>query len=232
MTKFTTLVAAAFVAAAAGAASAATVDVGRQNAGSDYGAPGERYVELAKINFKGHNTGVTPGVLRLQELASGNKFAAFCVDLATSLNIPATYDKLTGSLFSDSITDNISRLVNAYFPTVSSTAQGAGLQLAIWEVIYDDGNLDLSTGDFKVTQASVGALSYATQYLTGLAALPTTGRYNVTFYQGDGSQSTGGVGDSQDVIGVSPIPLPAGVLLLGGALAGLGVVGAKRRKTA
>lgn len=232
MNKFTALAVAALVAGAASVASASTVELGRQNSASDYGNASERYVELAKISFNGHNTGVTPGVLRVKETASGNKFAAFCVDLMTSLKLPAPYEKLTTSLFNSSIADNISRLVNAYFPTVNTAAEGAALQLAIWEVIYDDGSADLNGGAFKVTQASADALSYAQGYLANLASLPTTGRYKVTYFQGDGSQSTGGIGDSQDVIGVSPVPLPAGVLLLGGALAGLGVAGAKRRKTA
>ena len=64
-------------------------------------------------------------------------------------------------------------LFNTYASIVrgatGTAAMGAGLQLAIWEVLYDDG-LSLVSGDkFRVTAASSQALDAGSSYLAALA---------------------------------------------------------------
>lgn len=108
--------------------------------------------------------------------------------------------------------------VHALAPTAGGNAAAAGLQLAIWEVLYDtDFNLLTApiTGGFRVTSASTGALAAATGYLNDVAL---ASQLTVDAIWLDSVLSTG-----QDQITRTPVPEPGTLVLLAAALAGLSV---------
>ena len=93
-----------------------------------------------------------------------NTFYSYCVDL---LNNETDPQNVTISSTDAMVTTNYGAqkaawLFNTYASMVhgasGTAAMGAGLQLAIWEVLYDDG-VNLTGGDkFRVTSASSQAL--------------------------------------------------------------------------
>ena len=93
----------------------------------------------------------------------------------------------------------------------------AGLQLAIWEVLFDDG-LSLvydSNADnrFYVTAASTGALTAGASYLAALAGAGSS------YQTASATWLDGPSGKGRDQI--TRTPEPATLLLLGTGLAGL-----------
>jgi hypothetical protein len=115
----------------------------------------------------------------------------------------------------------VAGLYNRYAPGINGSgdgARGAGLQFAMWELIYDYGALDLDTGNFQYydegsyTDYSADARDWAETYL------------------GDGATGVAGYyADGQDLIG--PIPEPGTLLLLGAGLLGAGALAWRKRRS-
>jgi len=100
----------------------------------------------------------------------------------------------------------------------TSAAQQAGLQLAVWEAIYDGGaTFDASNAGFKAKNVSSEILGFASQYYATYSTTPTN---SVTYF---GTNQAGG--QSQ----MTAVPEPMTVAALGmGSLALL----RRRRKSA
>lgn len=108
----------------------------------------------------------------------------------------------------------IAWLVNTYAASIHSSGtneQAAGLQLAIWETLYDSnlGGFNLTSGQFIVS-ASVGTMTWATTYLTNLySSASNTG--SAAWLDSPGNN----VGQDQVTV---PEPSTLALLIVAGAL--------------
>jgi len=144
-------------------------------------------------------------------------FYSYCVDLLNnetdpqSVTIRSTDDPLASPTLTKAawLFDTFATSIH----TSGTAAMAAGLQLAIWEVLYDT-TYDLSSGSFRVASATAEALNYGTSYLGALTNA--------------GSSYTGAVatwldapaGAGQDQV-TNAVPEPGTLLLLGAGLVGI-----------
>lgn len=98
----------------------------------------------------------------------GTPYTGYCVDLDN--DAPNTW---TASIEPVSVINGgnaIAWLFDTFATTVNSDTKGAGLQVAIWEVLDDwGGTLDLSAGNFRLISPN----AVKTQAQTYLSALPS-----------------------------------------------------------
>ncbi|MFV0474710.1 MAG: VPLPA-CTERM sorting domain-containing protein [Pikeienuella sp.] len=157
-------------------------------------------------------------------------FLAWCLEIGVSFQ--------DGQEYAATALDNsrLSALFNGAYGNVDlgSKTDVAGFQLAVWEAVEEGaGNgLDVSVDDFSVSSAlqfvngapttdvTSAVLAAANGFLADAAAWDGVVRYTLTQYSSD---------NSQNVVGVSPVPLPAAGLMALVAFAGLGAVGRRRK---
>lgn len=107
-------------------------------------------------------------------------------------------------------------LVNTFGGSGLTGYQAAGLQVAIWETIYDYASHSLSSGNFYVA-ANSQVLSYANTYLTALGTSTSEAIWLKTTQTPNGGQSQI----------LRSVPEPATMTLL---MVGLGLGGVLRRR--
>ncbi|WP_236019446.1 VPLPA-CTERM sorting domain-containing protein [Fuscibacter oryzae] len=223
---------------AATATSAATVELDKQS-GSVFGTNGWTAVLISLgADPVVSPTWVAAGAFALKGDIDSKPgvelFDAFCLDIATWLRLPSLYS-VTGSPFaSDPLTSlqmsSIAKLFNTAYKglDLSNATQSAGFQLALWEIVNEAaGNgYALGSGNFSAA-GSAAATNYADSLLAGLAGRETQ-KYRLTFLQSTDPRAKDGH-YSQNLVTVSPVPLPAAGLML---MAGLGGLGLMRRRRA
>ena len=165
-------------------------------------------------------------------------FLAWCLDvysnLSTSSDVARSYtitDDPFGNSYglSDTEKDRVQNVFDANFGgvTVTNGVQAAGFQLALWNAVYDtDWNVD-QEGVFKAA-ASNAVINQANTYLSAADGFTGNNAYRLSFLES--TPNTGEV-KYQNLVTVSPVPLPAAGVLLLAALGGLGFAG-RRRKSA
>jgi hypothetical protein len=144
----------------------------------------------------------------------------YCVDLSHWIEIPTEYEVSSDPLGNLQNGQRAAWLVNNKLASVgNNTDKSAGLQLAIWNAVYDN-DFTLGAGSFKATGGHSTARAYASNFLAEMQNQgPITGE-TATYLN-----ATGNYG--QDLI--TPVPEPASLTLLGLGLGAAGLV-SKRKK--
>ena len=220
----------------ASAAAGSTVSLSQQNSADTFNGGGNAHVRVSTPDANALAGGfrLTDGV---------NDLVAWCLDLLTELSFPggstdytatATPFSNTSGGLSAATVGNIESLFETAYSTLdlNDDAQSAGFQLALWEVVYESDaavGFSLSNGTFQQvrnTGAANAAEAAANGFLAGLGG-PVTQEYRLTFFE----SSVDGSGDqiSQNLVSVTPVPLPAAAWMLGLCLAGLAGLGRRRK---
>jgi len=208
-----------------GAASASTVNVQYQPSGL-FG-PNNLY-KTVRINTAGpgYDGRVKAGLFFLNGDKGMGDFLALCIDLVQYMNNPTEYT-ITPSLIAGAVRDNVDKLFTTALGggtlggVINTKVKAAGFQIALWEILNDTGAaFDLTSGNFSMSQ-NAAVQAKAEQYLSAITPGAAMGGYDMTFLA-----ST----DYQDVMTVTPVPLPATGILLAFGIGGL--FAARRRRKA
>ena len=203
----------AAVVGAAASSQAAMVDLSQQDPGSVFGSP--NWSEEITRTIDGDTGNFGAGLFRLNDGIMD--ILAFCIEPEACLDLGQTFDTmLTADPWQDNF-EAIDKLFTSSYDQVVDAETATGFQLAIWEIVAETAaTLDVTTGNHSAL-ASAGAIAAANMFLAALDTA-STGGYKFTTY----------VNDGQDLISVSPVPVPAAALLFAPVLAGAAM--RKKRK--
>lgn len=156
------------------------------------------------------------GKINFTDTNNSNSITTVCADIFSELNT-------NGHGYSESVTDPngstpvdmAGRIVGTYFTSATTADEQAGLQLAVWDALYNSGSSFSLTGNktntgFSVTGVSAGALSWGATYYAAVNS-----NAGSAFYL----QTSAGGGQSQ--MSAQAVPEPASIAALAVGLAGL-----------
>lgn len=226
--------------ALAAPAAASTVRLDRSES-NVHGANGRTVVEIThagRVSAGGFDLSVVEGDTGVPHL--GTRFTAWCLDIFQRLKLASDYAVTATPFLADPLTAAQKTAIQALFETgydaprltggADRNAYSAGFQLALWEIVNEgSGAYDLAGGTFAVTgtgKAGDRARAVGDALLDGLGG-PRTGRWRVVFLESLDGKDKDDVRDSQNLVTVAAVPLPAAGGLL---LAALGLAAALRRR--
>lgn len=235
-----TLAAAALSVLSAGAAPAATLSLEYLGAASGY-----RTLKIEESPVEPIGGGALPdwvlsGAFKMRDTTAGSAlgtFIAWCLDISHWLGTGGSYPyETTATPFASSYglsAAQKSRIqgffdANYYAGLEDDRERSAGFQMGLWEALYDDDfslTLDsAATDDFRGSAGdgnAVTAFGLAGGYLAAAAGYTGPKKWTLTFLES--------LSGRQNLVTVSPVPVPAGGLLLMTGLAGLAVAARRRR---
>jgi hypothetical protein len=165
------------------------------------------------------NKGVSVGGFKMLNGNTNQSITAWCVDVFDWLN-SASYNNGNKSNLNN--VSQLEKLVAQDYSKVNNATSSAAFQLAVWEIVNETAgstSFSLSNGRFTASGSGLSAaITMANDWLQLNKA--NTGNYNMAYYiYGDGTMPNG---VTQNLISMSPVPLPAALPLL---LSGLGIFG-------
>ncbi|MDX2065345.1 MAG: PEP-CTERM sorting domain-containing protein [Fimbriimonadaceae bacterium] len=175
------------------------------------------------VNYLGNNLAVAAGA---QDASyNSSSFLGYCVDITKFNNLPTSYE-VTPVNASTTLPNGIrvSKLYNKYAAGATGN-QAAALQLAIWDVLYDNGD-GLSSGTFKSGVSGSILSNYNTiiaDSLTGISDLAT--HFDPTNHGTKGDKNQGLIGPAT-FLPPAPVPEPSSMAVLG-----LGALAFRRRRS-
>ncbi|MCI2395392.1 VPLPA-CTERM sorting domain-containing protein [Aliiroseovarius sediminis] len=166
-------------------------------------------------------------------------FVGWCLDTAHYVMEKGDSQNytLTDAPFSNSFSltntarDRVQSVFDANYALidVSNGDQAAAFQMALWEAAYEDDNAAMSVSSGLFQASSTGSTALANQYLFAAANYADGGQWNLSFLEVDGDANRGRY-SGQNLVTVSPVPVPAAGLLLVTGLLGMGAITRRRRK--
>lgn len=180
------------------------------------------------VRINNSNKNVFAGQLRFNAPPLGSNVHMFCVDLLTSISVNQSFNVKMSSTKDNSNLGIVyaGRIFGKHFKDtfIGTTAQrndkAAGLQLAIWEALYDQGATFNSTGGvFRVNSgATNNAMMWAQTYYSAI----TSSGYSARLLSADPARS----GQNQLTVVPGPAAIALPFIWFGSALA------RRRRKSA
>jgi hypothetical protein len=144
----------------------------------------------------GLSIGGSPGAGGFQGSWNGTPVVFWCIELTQYFSFGTHYTtQYTASAASNTL---LSKLFSeAYGMALMDATHSAAFQLAIWEIIYDSGDLHLNSGSFRVTNnyGHPGTVTLAQTWLDGLSG--ASANYALYFLTSP---------DHQDFVTASRIP--------------------------
>jgi hypothetical protein len=159
----------------------------------------------------------------------GPTFRSFCADFFQDVAVGQNYT-FTPVAFADlpDVAGNatkiskVQELYDRYYDVATNAENGAAFQLALWEILYDPNNTNLSSGNFIATDpGGATSIGVAQSWLNviGDSSIPDPSQRYIL----SGLYSPTG---QDQIVPTQPVPGPAGVVLL--AIGAVGLVA--RRK--
>lgn len=161
-------------------------------------------------------------------LTDGGNVDAFCVELEQNISFNALteYDIVTGAAYFDVATvDLVGQLFTSAFNSVTDQVDpndqrvySSAFQVALWEIVYDSGSIDLSNGIYMTdVMEDADVMAQANTWLSNLGNAVST--FDIFVLKND---------DSQDLVIVNPklaqqVSAPTSLGLMGLAMLGFAV---------
>ena len=134
----------------------------------------------------GLSMGGAPHAGGFQGTWDGNPIVFWCVELTQYFSFGTHYSNYTPSLATSTLLSQL--FTEAYSAATTNATHSAAFQLAIWEIIYDSGDLHLNSGTFRVlnNMGHAATVALAQSFLDGLAG--TSASYALNFLRNPNNQ--------------------------------------------